>query len=66
MVGPVANPDIWYPEGYPGPAYDLTKVVHFVPKPEDTTRVSVTFRHNALKPVEFDRLAFETALAAIP
>ncbi len=62
----VTNLDIWYPEGYPGPAYDLTKVDMFWPKPEDTSRVLVTFRHNTLKRVEFDRAAFEAALAAVP
>lgn len=57
----VTSDFIWYPSGYPGPAYDMRKIVSWAPKSDDATAVLVYFvdRINA---VEFTLADFETAM----
>ena len=58
----VTAPFTWYPNGYPGPGYDLSKVVHFAIDPDDSTKVHVRFRNQELSSVVFDKVAFYTAM----
>jgi hypothetical protein len=60
---PVTAPQIWYPNGPTGPAYDLTKVTWYGPD-TDPTFVRVRFRGLDAAAVRFNRAAFEAALAA--
>lgn len=39
----VVSPNIWYPSGYPGSAYDLRTVVMFCRSPHDYDNVRVMF-----------------------
>ena len=59
----VTQPGIWYPEGYPGSAFDLAEVLHGV-YPDDVTKAEVRFRSSQIRPVIFDRADFDTAYSA--
>ena len=55
----------WYPEGYPGRAFNLHEVVTIVYPTDATSKVRVRFRGSSVIPVEFDRAAFEAAYNAV-
>lgn len=58
----VTSDFIWYPSGYPGPAYDMRKVVHWVEDYRDATKVSVRFVGDPVAVVSFPKADFEVAM----
>lgn len=64
----VDHTDIWYPNGWPGTAYDLTKVVSYWTDSDDPSNVRIRFRHQDPVVVIANKVAFLAALAgsAIP
>jgi len=52
---------IWYPDGYPGRAFDLNEIVAVVYPEAFPDRVEVRFRASSTQPVMFDRTEFEDA-----
>jgi len=57
----VTSDHIWYPAGYPGPAYDVRHVISWHPLPYDATLVMVRFAGDSVFVIEFNRVDFETA-----
>ncbi len=60
----VTSDFIWYPDGYPGPAYDLRKIISWAPDPNYATKVKVYFEDSRENSVEFTLADFETAMQA--
>lgn len=60
----VTSPQIWYPNGADGPAYDLTKITWYAPD-DDPNFVNVRFRGLDASTVRFPRVAFEAAMAVV-
>ena len=60
----VNNVHIWYPSGYPGPAWNLYQVQDWAPDANNATLVRVRFVGLEEATVTFDKTAFETAYAA--
>lgn len=63
-MGLVTAPQIWYPNGANGPAYDLTKVTCYSPA-ADPDFVNVRFRGLDAATVQFLRADFEAAMSAV-
>lgn len=63
----VTTTGYWYPEGYPGRAFNLANVISVVYPTSDVTIVLVRFRASSGHQVTFDRTDFEDAYnAAFP
>lgn len=60
----VISPHIWYPNGYPGPAYDLRKTLHWAPPTAGADRLNVRFLGDPIAVVSFNGPAFEVAKQA--
>jgi hypothetical protein len=61
----VSSAHIWYPAGYPGPAYDLRKIETWVENHKDATNLDVRFTSGGYSVVlTTSKAAFETAKAA--
>ncbi len=60
----VTSPQIWYPNGADGPAYDLTKITWYAPA-DDPNFVNVRFRGLDAATVRFPQAAFAAAMAAV-
>lgn len=60
----VNSPHIWYPSGYPGPAYNLYHVQDWAPHPSQATQTLVRFVGQPDQTVPVDTAAFEAAMVA--
>ena len=60
----IISPHIWYPAGYPGPAYDLRKTIHWSCDSFSPTRTRVRFLGDPVAVVSLDTAAFEAAKQA--
>lgn len=57
----VASPHIWYPDGYPGSAYDLRQIVTWNPKTDANQIAQVRFVGDPVAVTDFDMADFEAA-----
>lgn len=64
MVAPVSSPKIWYPEGYPGPAYNLSYVLDWCDDVSDELYLIVQFVGWYNQPVRFVKSDFLAAYDA--
>jgi len=62
LMSLVASPHIWYPTGYPGPAYDLRQTLEWLTV--DTDKVRIRFVNAPASWVVFDLAAYELAKQA--
>lgn len=60
----VTAPQIWYPNGANGPAYDLSKITWYAPD-RDPNYTNVRFRGLDAASIRFPRVAFAAALSAV-
>lgn len=57
----ITSPHVWYPQGYPGPAYDLREVMSWSDDQQDPTLVNVRFVGDTVTIAQFDKALFEAA-----